>query len=118
MISAAEVTAIVGFTVTSVDERFRCKFPDAKNGWISLELIEASSRGAKQICEYAKDKRTVVPGVGDSTSYFGSTVCVKLGDVAIIVDGANIGERSDQLRKSGIDNVFVQIGKTVASRVP
>jgi hypothetical protein len=118
MISAAEVSAIVGFPVTATDEGFRCKFTDAKSGWISLELMQAELRGTKDICEYAKDKRTNVAGVGDRTSYFGSTVCTILGDVAIIVDGANVAEHSEQLRKSGADNVFVLVAKTVASRIP
>jgi hypothetical protein len=117
MITAAEVSAIVGFTVTSVDEGFRCKFPDSKGGWASLKLMEASLKSATEICDYAKAKRTVVPGVGDSTSYFGATVCTKVGDVAIIVDGADVAERSAQLQKSGAENPFVLIAKTVAGRI-
>lgn len=118
MISAEEVGAIVGFAVTMTDEQFRCKYTDAKGGYLTLSLMEASLRSAKEICDYAPDKRTVVTGVGDSASYFGSTACVKLGDVAIIVDGASVAERSTQLGQSGANNVFILIGKTVASRVP
>ncbi len=118
MITADEVAAIVGFPLTMTDEQFRCKFTDAKGGWLSVSLLEASLKSAKDICEYAPSKRTNVPGVGDSASYFGSTVCVKLGDVAIIVDGANVAERSPQLQRSGAENVFIVIGKTIASRIP
>jgi hypothetical protein len=118
MITAAEVSEILQFPVTANDEQYRCKFVDAKNGWLSLELMEASSRGAKETCEYAPDKRTAVPGVGDSASYFGATVCVKLGDVAIIVDGANLAEHSDALRGSGADKPEVRVAKLVSSRIP
>ena len=118
MISAAEVSAIVGFPVTAADEGYRCKFTDAKSGWLSLSLMEAQLKSAKDICDYAPAKRTNVAGVGDRTSYLGSTVCTILGDVAIIVDGASVAEHSEQLRKSGADNVFVVIAKTVADRIP
>jgi len=118
MITAAEVGAIVGFTVTATDEQFRCKFSDSKGGYLTLALMEASLRSAKEICEYAPDKRTVVAGVGDSASYFGATTCVKLGDVAIIVDGPNLAESSDALRKAGAENPMILIAKTVASRIP
>jgi len=118
MITADEVAAIVGFSVTMTDEQFRCKFTDAKGGWLSVSLLEASLRSAKEICEYAPSKRTVVAGVGDSASYVGSTACIKLGDVAIIVDGASVAERSQPLQRSGAENVFIVIGKTIASRIP
>jgi hypothetical protein len=118
MISAEEVGAIVGFPVTATDEQFRCKFTDARAGWLSVSLMEASLTSAKEICEYAPSKRTVVSGVGDSASYFGSTVCVKVGDVAIIVDGASVAEHSEQMRNSGENNVFVLVGKTIAGRIP
>jgi hypothetical protein len=118
MITAAEVSSILQFPVTAHDEQYQCKFVDAKNGWLSLELMEASLRNAKEICEYAPDKRTVVPGVGDSASYFGGNACVKLGDVAIIVDGSNLGERSDATRKSGADMAEILVAKLVASRIP
>ena len=57
-------------------------------------------------------------GVGDSASYFGATACVKLGDVAIIVDGANLAEHSDALGKSGAESPYIAVAKLVASRVP
>jgi hypothetical protein len=118
MITAEEVGAIVGFPVTSTDEQFRCTFTDAKAGWLSVKLMEAQLKAAKDICEYAPSKRTVVTGVGDAASYFGSTACVKVGDVMIVVDGASVAEHSAQLGKSGADNVFVVIGKTIAGRIP
>jgi hypothetical protein len=118
MVSAAEVSGILGFTVTAVDEQFRCKFVDDKQGWLSLELMESTSRSAKSICDYAPDKRTVVPGVGDKASYLGATVCVILGDVAIIVDGPNLREHSAALGGSGAQKPEVQIAKLVASRIP
>jgi hypothetical protein len=43
---------------------------------------------------------------------------VKVGDVAIIVDGASLAERSAQLGTSGADNAFILIGKTIAGRIP
>jgi hypothetical protein len=118
MITAEEVSRIVGFAVTAHDEQFRCKFTDAKNGWIQLELMESTSRSAHDICAYAPDKRTTVPGVGDSASYFGSTACVKLGDVMIVVDGSNLAGHSDALGKSGADKVEIKVAKLVASRIP
>jgi hypothetical protein len=118
MISAEEVAAIAGFPVTATDEQFRCKFTDAKAGWLSVKLMEASLTSAKDICEYASAKRTVVTGVGDAASYFGSTACVKVGDVMIVVDGASVAEHSPQLGHSGAENVFVLIGKTIAGRIP
>lgn len=118
MITAAEVSGIVEFPVTARDEQFRCKFVDAKNGWLQLELMESTSRSADEICKYAPDKRTAVPGVGDSASYFGATACVKLGDVAIIVDGSNLAEHSAALGKSGADKPEIRVAKLVASRIP
>jgi hypothetical protein len=118
MISASEVGPIVGFSVVATDEQYRCKFTDGKNGYLTVKLMEAQLKAAKDICEYAPSKRTQVAGVGDSASYLGSTACVKVGDVAIIVDGANVAEHSAQLGKSGADNVFILIGKTIAGRIP
>jgi len=118
MITAAEVSGIVGFTVTAHDDQFRCKFVDGKTGWLSLELMESTSRSARDICEYAPDKRTAVPGVGDAASYFGATACVKLGDVAIIVDGANLAEHSDALGHAGAQKPEILVAKLVASRIP
>ncbi|HSN26246.1 MAG TPA: hypothetical protein VLT45_08170 [Kofleriaceae bacterium] len=118
MITAAEVSGIVGFPVTAQDDGFRCKFVDAKQGWLQVELMEASSRGAHDICEYAPAKRTVVPGVGDSASYLGATACVKLGDVAIVVDSSNLAEHSAELGKSGADSPSIRVAKLVASRIP
>jgi hypothetical protein len=118
MISAEEVSSIVGFTVTSVDNQFECKYPDAKNGYVTVSLLQAQLKIAKDICDYAPDKRTRVPGIGDSTSYLGATVCVRLGDVAIIVDGSNIAMDSPAIHHGGAENPFVLIGKTIASRIP
>lgn len=118
MITAAEVAGIVGFNVTVQDDGFRCKFVDAKQGWLQLELMESTSRSAAEICGYAPDKRTIVPGVGDSASYLGATACVKLGDVAIIVDGANLAARSDALGRSGAQNPYILVAKLVAPRIP
>jgi hypothetical protein len=118
MITAAEVSGIVGFTVTAQDDQYRCKFVDGKAGWLSLELMESTSRSAHDICEYAPDKRTAVPGVGDAASYFGATACVKLGDVAIVVDGANLSEHSDALGHSGAQKPEILVAKLVASRIP
>lgn len=118
MITAAEVSGIVGFAVTAHDEGFRCKFVDPKNGWLQLELMEWTSRSAKDICEYARDKRTVVPGVGDSASYFGATACVKLGDVAIIVDASNLAADSPEIHRSGAETPQIRVAKLVASRIP
>lgn len=118
MITAEEVSAIVGFAVSATDEDFRCKYSDTKGGYLTLALLEAALRSAKEICEYAPDKRTVVTGVGDSASYFGATACVKVGDVAIVIDGPNLADSSDALRKSGAENPMILIGKTVAARIP
>jgi len=118
MISASEVGAIVGFSVVPTEEQFRCKFTDGKNGYLTVKLMEAQLKAAKDICEYAPSKRTQVSGVGDSASYVGSTACVKVGDVMIIVDGANVAERSAQLGTSGADNAFILIGKPIASGIP
>lgn len=118
MITAAEVSSIVGFDVTVQDDGFRCKFVDDKHGWLQLELMESTSRGAADICGYAPDKRTVVPGVGDAASYFGATACVKLGDVAIIVDGADLAEHSSALGRSGAESPYILVAKLVASRIP
>src|SRR5512141_1988793 len=48
-ISAAEVSDIVGFTVTAHDEQYRCKFVDPKDGWLQVELIDWASRSAHDI---------------------------------------------------------------------
>jgi hypothetical protein len=118
MITAAEVSSILQFPVTAQDEHYRCKFTDAKGGWLSLELMEASSRSAKEICEYAPDKRTTVAGVGDSASYVGATLCVKLGDVAIIIDGANLAEDSPAIHVPAERGPEVQVARLVVSRIP
>ena len=118
MITAAEVSDIVGFAVTASDEHFRCKFVDPKNGWLQLELMEWTSRSAKEICEYAPDKRTAVPGVGDSASNFGATACVKLGDVAIIVDATNLAADSPSLHRPLPESPQIRVAKLVASRIP
>ena len=118
MISEGDVSGIVGFTVTAHDEGYRCKFVDAKNGWIQLELMEWTSRSAKDICEYAPDKRTVVPGVGDAASNFGATACVKRGDVAIIVDASNLAADSPEIHRSGAEMPQIRVAKRVASRIP
>lgn len=118
MITAAEVSGIVGFPVTAHDEGFRCKFVDAKQGWLQLELMDWASRGAHDICDYAQAKRTVVPGVGDRASYLGATACVKVGDVAIIIDGANLAEHSPALGHSGAESPYILVGKLVATRIP
>jgi len=118
MITAAEVSDIVGFAVTAHDEQFRCKFVDAKNGWLELELMEWTSRSAHDICSYAPDKRTAVPGVGDSASNLGAEVCAKVGDVAIIVDASNLAADSPALHRPVTDSPQVRVAKLVASRIP
>lgn len=118
MITAAEVSGIVGFPVTAHDEGFRCKFVDAKNGWLELELMESTSRSAKDICEYGGTKRTAVPGVGDSASFLGATVCVKLGDVAIIVDASNLAVDSPEIHRRPPETPEIRVAKLVVSRIP
>jgi hypothetical protein len=118
MITAAEVSGILQFTVTATDEHYRCKFVDAKGGWLSLELMEASSRSAKATCEYAPDHRKPIAGVGDSASYLGATLCVKLGDVAIVVDGGNLAEDSAAIHAPAERGPEVLVARLVASRIP
>jgi hypothetical protein len=117
-ISAAEVTAIVGFPVTAQDEGYRCKFVDAKNGWLQVELMPWSSRSAHDICAYGGDKRTVVPGVGDEAAYFGATACVKRGDVAIVVDATNLSVDSPAMHSRGAGTVQIRVAQLVATRIP
>lgn len=100
------------------DDGYRCRFNDAKQGWLQVELMDWTSRSAHDICDYAHDKRTVVPGVGDEASYLAATACVKRGDVAIVVDSSNLAEHSAELGRSGVDSPSIRVAKVVASRIP
>lgn len=89
-VSAADMSTLLGTPVAAAtDEKFRCKYT-VGTGWLETKLMDFSLKMTKDILDYNKTRGQAVPGVGDQAYVLGATLAVKLGDVVIVVDGANM----------------------------
>lgn len=99
-ITAAEMSTLLGTTVTMQDDRFRCKYVSGQ-GWLQVELLNVELRGTRDIFDYDKAHGKAVPGVGDQAYIFGAAIVSKVGDVVIAVDGNNLPRKAtDQQLKA------------------
>ena len=108
--TADEMSAALGTTVTVTDEGFRCKYNDPSGGWLQVELNPMDMTFSQDDLQYAKDNGEAVPGIGDEAYKFGQGVHVKIGDVYLVVEGANLS--------SGVTADVKAIAATIVSRIP
>ena len=109
-LTAPEMSALLGRTVTVQDEGFRCKYVQG-DGWLQVELMEFAGGSAQQIYTYDKAHGTAAPGVGDEAYLFGAAIVAKVGDALLAVDGNNLPQPPP-------DATLTAIAKAIASRVP
>ena len=108
--TADEMSAALGTTVTVTDEGFRCKYNDPNGGWLQVELNPMDMTFSQDDLQYAKDNGEAVPGIGDEAYKFGQGMHVKIGDVYLVVEGGNLS--------SGVTADVNAIATTIASRIP
>jgi hypothetical protein len=97
MISADEVSAILGAAVEQADEGYRCKYL-AGADYVTVKLTDSSLQGSQDSFQYAADHGSLPPGLGDGAALLGLTLFVNVGDVQVVVDGSNFGgAQTDQV---------------------
>lgn len=108
-VSAAEMTTLLGATVSAAtDEKFRCKYT-VGSGWLETKLMDFSLKMTKDILEYNKARGAAVPGIGDQAYVLGATLAVRLGDLIIVVDGANLTRPPSNATLKGIAQKIIRL---------
>jgi hypothetical protein len=101
-VTADEMSALLGTTVTaSTDEHFRCKYT-VGNGWLETKLLDISLKIPRDIYEYDRVHGKPVPGVGDQAYLLGASLVARLGDVVVSVDGNNLPHPPDDAKLKAI----------------
>jgi len=109
--TAAEVSALIGATVSSAsDEHFRCKY-NIGGGWLESKLMDYALKASRDIYDYDKAHGKAAPGVGDQAYILGATLAAKLGDVIIVVDGSN-------MPRPPADGRLIAVAKKIIAGIP
>jgi hypothetical protein len=109
--SAAEVSGLIGATVSSAsDEHFRCKY-NIGTGWLETKLMNYALKASRDIFDYDKAHGKAAPGVGDQAYILGATLAAKLGDVIIVVDGSN-------MPRPPADGRLIAVAKKMIAGIP